>query len=173
MSDRPDEPPHTEPGSEPGAGHTPPPSPEVEAQPYDSTREAGPTYDVPPVGEERSTAAGGSLALAATCHLLGLADATMGFVLLGLIAPLILWLAMKDQDPEVDFAGKESINFQLNLLAWWIAGFLLLPCLIGIPILILLGLVLPVAEIALVIIATIQTLQGNRYRYPFIFRVLI
>lgn len=171
MSDRPDEPPHTEPGSEPGPGSPPPPRPrpELEAEPYDSTREAGPTYDVPPVGEERAGPATGSLALAATCHLLGLIDATVSVVLIGLIAPLILWLAMKDQDAEVDFAGKESINFQINLLVWYIAGILLVPCLVGIPILAL----LTVAEIVMIILAAVQTLQGKRYRYPYIFRVLI
>ena len=147
--------------------------PEVEAQPFDAARESGPTYDVPPPGEEPKHAGTGSLALAATCHLLGLADGTISILLAGLIAPLVLWLAMKDQDPEVDFAGRESINFQINLLAWTVAGFILTPCLVGIPILLASVFLLPFAEIVLIIIATIQTLQGERYRYPFIFRILV
>jgi len=150
-------------------GDETPSTPELEAEPFDSRREEGRTYDVPPPGQEGSEAASGSVALAAACHLLGLADATVSIFLIGLIAPLVLWLAMKDQDPEVDFAGKESINFQINLLVWSLAGVLLSFCLIGIPLLFLLS----VAKLVLIIIATIQTVQGQRYRYPFIFRILV
>lgn len=158
----------TEPSSEESKAEQPE-QPEVEAQPFDAAREGGPTYDVPLPGAETKRAAAGNLTLAAVCHLLGLADGTISIVLAGLLAPLVLWLAMKDQDPEVDFAGKESINFQINLLVWWIAGLILSPCLIGIPVLI----ALPIAEIVLVILAAIQTVQGQRYRYPFIFRILV
>ena len=150
-------------------GDETPTTPEVEAEPFDAGREAGRTYDVPPPGQEGSGAGSSSLALAAACHLLGLADFTVSIFLVGLIAPLVLWLAMKDQDPEVDFAGKESINFQINMLVWWLGAILLSCCLIGLPLLF----ILPIVKLVLVIMATIQTVNGKRYRYPFIFRVLV
>jgi uncharacterized Tic20 family protein len=148
-----------------GAG--PSPKPEVEAERFDARTSEGRTYDMPPVGEQGAVRKG-SLSLAALCHLLGLADFTISFFMIGVIAPLVLWLTLRDTDPEVDFAGKEALNFQINLLVWLLASFILCFCLIGflmIPTLIVL-------EIVLVIIATVQTLQGDRYRYPLIFRVI-
>ena len=158
-----------------GAG--PSPKPEVEAERFDARKSEGRTYDMPPVGEGgeggeggKATAAkpAGSLSLAALCHLLGLADFTVSVILIGVVAPLVFWLTLRDTDPEVDFAGKEAINFQINLLIWWMASAILSLCLIGIPM--MLGLML--VEIVLVIIATVQTLQGDRYRYPLIFRFI-
>lgn len=159
--------------NDPSASGDPGQTPEVEAQPYDSGVPDGKTYDMPPPGGSAAKASVGSTTLGAVCHLLGLADFTLSIVLIGIIAPLILWLTMKDQDPLVDFAGKESINFQINLLVWAIAGFILTPCLIGIPILLISLFVLPIAELVLVILAVIKTAEGERYRYPFIFRILV
>jgi hypothetical protein len=141
---------------------------EVPAEPFDSSRDEGPTVDMPPPGTKRSAGATGGAALAATAHLLGLADFTISIFLIGVLAPLVLWLVLKDTDPEIDYHGKESINFQLNILFWWLIAFLLSFCLIGIPLLI----VLPVVELVLVIIAAVAAVQGQRYRYPAIYRIL-
>ena len=153
---------------EPQAAEEPaPPAEEIPAEPFDSSRDAGPTVEMPPPGA-RSKAATGSTALAATAHLLGLADFTVSIFLIGVLAPLVLWLALKDTDPEVDYHGKESINFQLNVLFWWLIGIVLSFCLIGIPILF----VLPVIELVLVIVAAVSAAGGQRYRYPGIYRIL-
>lgn len=151
-----------------GAGPTP--KPEVEAERFDASKSEGRTYDMPPVGEQTApgSKAAGSLSMAALCHLLGLADFTISFFMIGVIAPLIVWLMLRDTDPEVDFAGKEALNFQINLFVWWLVSFILCFCLIGIPMMFALA----VLEVVLVIIATVQTLQGERYRYPLIYRVI-
>ena len=144
-----------------------PASEEVKAEPFDAQKDAGPTVDMPPPGGA-SGATKGSTALAATCHLLGLVDFTVSVLLIGLIAPLVLWLILKDTDPEIDHHGKESINFQINVLFWWVVALILTPCLIGIPLLI----ALPFVELVLVIIAAVAASQGQRYRYPGIYRIL-
>lgn len=145
---------------------------EVAAEPM-APGEGGPSVDMPPPGTKAKHAEPGTSNMAiygaaAACHLLGLVDMSISIMMIGLIAPLVLWLARKDADPEVDFAGKEAINFQLNLLFWQAIGFVLAFCFIGIPMLV----VLSIAEIVLVILATIETFNGKRYRYPWIVRIL-
>jgi len=147
---------------------------EVAAEPVSPGEAAGGrTYDMPPPGSQREPTAPGTSNLAvygwaAACHLLGLADLSISFFMIGILAPLVLWLARRETDPEVDFAGKEAVNFQLNLLFWQLVAGVLSFCLIGIPMIIGLA----VAEIVLVVLATIETYNGRRYRYPWILRVL-
>lgn len=90
---------------------------------------------------------------------------------LGLIPPLIIW-AIKKDDPNASFVtenAKESLNFQLTVLILLFIGF----CLIW---LFLLGLILVwivgIANLILVIIATIRTNEGKIYRYPVNFRLI-
>jgi uncharacterized Tic20 family protein len=103
------------------------------------------------------------------CHLVGLIDFGFSFLFLGLIATLVLWLVKKDQDAEVDFHGREALNFQLNVLFWQAAAIPLVACcLIGIP----LAIALPFAKVILMIVAAVHAADGERWRYPLIFRVL-
>jgi len=164
-----------EPAAEASADQPTPEEPEeVTAEPVEpGEAQEGPTLDMPPPGETSDHAAPGTSSMdvygwAAACHLLGLLDMTFSFMLIGILAPLVLWLARKDTDSEVAHAGKEALNFQLNLLFWWIVSAVLAVCLIGIPLLI----VLPIIEIVLVTLATIETLNGKRYRYPWILRII-
>ncbi len=156
-------------GDEPKAEPKEPPAEEVTAEPFDATRDKGATVDMPPAGS-RKKAATGSAAMAATCHVLGLADLTFGELVfgLGILAPLVLWLVLKDKDAEVDYHGKESINFQLNVLLWSLVCWILTPCCIGIP----MRLALSIIEIVLVILAVIAAANRERYRYPLIYRIL-
>src|SRR5882762_7456018 len=50
------------------------------------------------------------------CHLSSLA----GFVIPGanILAPLFCWLSKKDSSRFVNFHGKESLNFQINMLLY-------------------------------------------------------
>ena len=84
------------------------------------------------------------------------------------VGPLIVWLAKRQDSPEIDAHGKESINFQLSMLIWnAIAGILCL-VLIGIPMLLLLH----VLNVIFVIVATIQASEGKLYRYPLAIRLI-
>lgn len=87
------------------------------------------------------------------------------------IAPLLLpiaVLALWPDDPFVVDHAKESLNFQISL---WIYGGifgLLSLILIGLPFLLVvlgLGLVMP-------IVASVETLSGNLYRYPLTIRLV-
>jgi hypothetical protein len=135
---------------------------EVEATPYDSERGSEKTYEEPPSG------AGSNMAWAMACHLTALIDFGFTILTFGLVLPLVIWLWKKDEDPEVAHHGKESLNFQLNLLFWWLVSLPLTFCCIG-----FLGLAaLPIIKIVFVVIAALRTAEGERYRYPYIYRVI-
>lgn len=48
---------------------------------------------------------------------------SMGSPGLNVIAPLILWLVWKDEDPELNAAGKVILNSQISWLIWLIIGY--------------------------------------------------
>jgi uncharacterized Tic20 family protein len=85
-----------------------------------------------------------------------------------LLGPLIVWLIKRADSPEIDAAGKESLNFQLSMLIYDAVAVLLCFVLIGIPILIGLW----ILNIILVIIASIKASEGQLYRYPLTIRFL-
>ncbi len=94
------------------------------------------------------------------CHLLA--------IFTGFIGPLIIWLIKKEESPFVADQGKESLNFQITFLIAYIACIVLMFVVIGI---ILLPIVV-IADIVLVIIATIKANKGEWYRYPFAIRLI-
>jgi len=101
------------------------------------------------------------------CHasaLAGLFFHVLGFVL----GPLIVWLIKRGDSAEIDANGKEALNFQISMLIYHTIALILCLLLIGIPILIALW----VADIVLVIIASVKTSQGESYRYPLTIRFI-
>lgn len=108
------------------------------------------------------------------CHvsaLLGGALPALGH----LIGPLIIWLLKKDEYPEVDAHGKESLNFQISMMiyasALAVIVFVLLFVLVGFLLIPLFG-ILYLADIVLVIIASIKASEGVLFRYPLTIRFL-
>lgn len=95
-------------------------------------------------------------------------SALLGFVFPfgNIIGPVVIWAIKKDQMPLVDDQGKESINCQISFTIYMLVAFLLVFVLVGFLILPLLALV----DLILVIIAGIKANDGERYRYPLIFR---
>jgi uncharacterized protein len=85
-----------------------------------------------------------------------------------IVGPLIVWLAKRQDSPEIDAHGKESMNFQISMLIWNIIAGILVLVVIGIPILILLH----VLNIIFVIIASIRASEGKLYRYPLAIRLI-
>ena len=85
-----------------------------------------------------------------------------------LLGPLVVWLIKRADSPEIDAAGKESLNFQISMLIYDIIAFILCFVLIGIPILIALW----VLNTVFVIIASVKTSQGEFYRYPLTIRLI-
>ena len=97
---------------------------------------------------------------AMVCHLPALC--------LGFLAPLVVWLIKKDEFPLVDDQGKESLNFQLSMLLYFLGAWLLCFVLIGFPI--FFGLV--VFDYVMVIIAGARAYSGQRFRYPMVIRFI-
>ncbi len=121
------------------------------------------------------------------CHLLALIGMLVLAVPVGsILGPLILWLAKRAHDPEVELHGKESVNFQLSVaiylavlgcIAFLVAGFMMIPVLglAAIPVLFLLALVgaaIGIADLILIIIASVRTGEGEHYQYPFNLRLI-
>ncbi len=104
------------------------------------------------------------------CH----ATALCGFFIPALghfIGPLLVWLLKREQYPEVNLHGKESLNFQISLFLYAAAIFALCFVLIGLFLLPLLGL-LHILNVVFVIIASIRASEGKPYRYPLTMRFL-
>jgi len=85
-----------------------------------------------------------------------------------IFGPLIVWLLKRNESPEIDAHGKESLNFQLSMLIYNVIAGILVIVLIGIPLLILLY----VLNIVFVIVASIQAGDGKLYRYPMAIRFI-
>jgi uncharacterized Tic20 family protein len=90
------------------------------------------------------------------------------FLGVGIIVPLIIWLVKKDDSELVAYHAKEALNFHISVflyaLACWLAvfvliGFVLLP-------------VLVVVAFILAIVAAVKSANGERYRYPYILRLI-
>ena len=80
-----------------------------------------------------------------------------------IVGPLIIWLIKKDEYPFVDEQAKESLNFQISMTVYMFIGGLLAFILIGIVVLIGLA----IANLILVIMATVKVNSGEHYQYPF------
>ena len=85
-----------------------------------------------------------------------------------IVGPLVIWLAKRDESPEIDMHGKESVNFQISMLIYNVIAGLLCFVLIGIPILIILHFL----NIVFVVIAAIQASDGKLFRYPLSIRLI-
>ncbi len=85
-----------------------------------------------------------------------------------LLGPLIVWLAKRDDSPEIDAHGKEALNFQISMLIYNMIAVVFCLILIGFVFL----LVLWVLNAVFVIIAAIQASDGKFYRYPMTIRFI-
>ena len=85
-----------------------------------------------------------------------------------LIGPLIVWLAKRDDSPEIDAHGKESLNFQISMFIYNVIAAVFCLVLIGFVFLA----VLWVLNAVFVIIASIQASDGKFYRYPMTIRFI-
>jgi uncharacterized Tic20 family protein len=85
-----------------------------------------------------------------------------------LLGPLIVWLAKRDDSPEIDAHGKESLNFQISMLIYNVVAAVFCLVLIGFVFLAALW----VLNAVFVIIASIQASDGKFYRYPMTIRFI-
>ena len=85
-----------------------------------------------------------------------------------ILGPLIIWLAKRNDSPEIDAHGMESLNFQISMLIYNLAAGVLCLLLVGF----LLLVVLHFLNLVLVIVASIQASEGKFYRYPLTIRLV-
>ncbi len=91
-------------------------------------------------------------------------SAFSGFIIpaASFLAPLVMWILKKDQEPLVDANGKNIMNFQISCLIYGVVFALLCFVLIGIPLLIALG----IANFVCNIIGAIKANDGITWKYP-------
>ena len=82
---------------------------------------------------------------------------------LGYAIPIILWMINKDNNANVDRHGKNIINFTISFFIYIGISSILVIVLIGIPILIVLGIICMI----FIIMATVKAANGEEYKYPF------
>lgn len=99
-------------------------------------------------------------------HLSMLASFLVPFA--GLIAPIVLWQVKKDELPEIDVHGKIVVNWILSWMIYTAVSLLLVCVIIGIPLLIILG----VLGVVFPIIGGLKANNGETWRYPFSIRFL-
>jgi uncharacterized Tic20 family protein len=85
-----------------------------------------------------------------------------------LLGPLFVWLAKRDDSPEIDAHGKESLNFQISMLIYNAVAVVFCLILIGFAFLAILW----VLNAIFVIVASIQASDGKFYRYPMTIRFI-
>lgn len=91
-----------------------------------------------------------------------------GSILLGFVAPLVVWLIYKDRSAFVADQAKESLNFQIVMTIGIVIGYITTLIFIG-------YLIIPVVGIANLIFCIMAAMAANRgetYRYPFNWRIV-
>ncbi len=90
------------------------------------------------------------------------------YIALGLIAPLIVLLVKGNESPYVRAHAVESLNFQITALIAALVSIPFVFILIGIPMLIVIG----VLYLIWVIQASLAANRGEYYRYPVNWRIV-
>jgi len=104
---------------------------------------------------------------ALTCHLTAFGG-LLGIPFGNILGPLIVWLIKKNEMPLVDKEGKESLNFQISMTIYSLVALVL--CFVFIGLLLIFPLIL--ANIVLVVIASIKISNNESYEYPFTIRFI-
>ena len=118
-----------------------------------------PIIDVP------STPVKADTTLPTLCHLLALVGLT-GIPFGNVLGPLVLWLLKRNDNPEVDRHGRESLNFQISMTIYLFIA--------GLSVLIMIGFalfpILLVMNLVCIILASMKANKGDFYRYPLTIR---
>ncbi len=84
------------------------------------------------------------------------------------MGPLVIWLILKKEFPEVDVNGKESLNFQITVTLWYFLAAILAILVIGWFLLFIIA----VANVVLVVMAAVKVSNGENFRYPWTIRLI-
>ena len=86
-------------------------------------------------------------------------------LVVGFLAPLVIYLMKKDESAFVKEHAKESLNFQITIFIIIIVLFITI---IGI----LLAWIVGILTLVFVIVATTKASEGKLYKYPFSLRLI-
>ena len=86
----------------------------------------------------------------------------------GIILPLVVYLAMRHESEYLAQNAKEALNFHISIYIYALCCIPLAFIIIGIPMLVLLG----VFSLVLAIVATVKASDGGCYRYPLNLRLV-
>lgn len=154
----PGQPPRQAPGSTPDQ----PPPDRPEAGGPGAGAPAAPGAPQPPAQPLTSE----EMTMGMLCHLMALTGLIVPFG--NIVGPLVMWLIKKDESAFVDDQGRESLNFEITVTIAEIICIPLVFICIGIPLLIVIG----VAWLIFVIIASVRAASGQYHRYPMTFRFI-
>lgn len=88
------------------------------------------------------------------------------FVGAPLLIPLVVYLAMRGDSEYVTANAREALNFHLSMLLYSLCCIPLVFVIVGIPLLVMIGLV----SVVLSIIGAIKASDGGCFRYPITIR---
>jgi uncharacterized Tic20 family protein len=86
----------------------------------------------------------------------------------GLLLPLVVYLAMRRDSDYVATNAREALNFHISVLIYSLCCVPLVFILVGIPLILIIG----VGSLVLAIIATVKASDGHCYRYPLTLRLV-
>ena len=86
----------------------------------------------------------------------------------GIILPLVVYLAMRKESEYVACNAREALNFHISLFIYAICCIPLIFILIGIPLLIAIAL----GSLVLAIVAAVKASDGGCYHYPLTLRLV-
>ncbi len=92
----------------------------------------------------------------------------LGAIILGFIAPLIVWAMYKDRNEFVKDQSTEALNFQITVAIAWVVAIVLSAVVIGF----ILFPVIWIGNLVLCIMGGMAANRGERYRYPFALRLV-
>ena len=85
-----------------------------------------------------------------------------------ILGPLVCWLMKKDSSRFLDEVGKETVNYNISIIIWFIVCIPLCLVIIGF---FLLG-ALALMDIIVTIMAAVAASNGQQYRYPLTIRFI-
>ena len=86
----------------------------------------------------------------------------LGLPLGNVLGPLVIWLIKRKKMPQVDEAGRQSLNFQISMSLYTLISFIV--CYVFVGFLLILPILL--FNIVMVLYATIKTSNQERFKYP-------
>jgi uncharacterized Tic20 family protein len=147
------EPAPQQPEQAPAYGSPPPGQPPYQQQ-YQGQPQPGPAYSGAPYQPQP---------LSPSDERMWAVLAQLGPFVVSFVAPLVVWLALKERSRFVEQEAKEALNFQITIVIAGIAASIITAITLGIGAIVY---VVFVAAIVFMILAAVANGKGAPYRYP-------